>query len=123
MSTPIPTASEGSELKGSIISTGAPAAPAEAIAPEDKHIADSIVATNPLTDGGSSNKWPEGRSAPPPTLETLSPHMRKEAHAKLAAMHPSMRQAGEASVVAEVVRNNTRTTFAVIERRRPALSQ
>lgn len=112
MNTSTPSASEGSELVGTVTSTGSPAAPKEDIAPEDRHIADRILATNPLTDIGTSHKWPEGRSAPAPTLDALAPEMRKEAQAKLAGMNPAARAAAEPRVVAEVMQAYSRATFA-----------
>lgn len=96
----------GSTLTGNVTSTGpASTKPTYDIAPEDKHIADAILAMDPLNDVPTPHQIPEGWTVPPLRASMLPPAMQADVRAKLTAIPEAQRAAKEPEFVAAAIQS------------------
>ena len=78
------------------------------IAPEDRHIADAILALDPLTDVPSPFKGFEGIKAPEMNLSSLPPAMRDSVEKQLTYTPPGERPEAEAKLVRAALEQHSR---------------
>lgn len=76
-----------------------------AIAPEDQHHADAIVAMDPLGDEMSPHNIPEGWTVPPLRLTMLPPAMQGEIRDKLNGVPDTVRTAKEQELTAAAIQS------------------
>lgn len=112
------TTTDAPELAANVTSTGSPSAtPTYAIAPDDRHIADHVLAMHPIDDVPSPYEFPEGWKVQAPGMAALPPEMREAVSAKLAQLgpvSPEQLKAKEAEFTAEAIRSKRGELRAMI---------
>lgn len=95
------------DLRSEVISAGTPQSSSDyAIAPADQHIADAILAMDPVNDVPAPHKFPEGWAANVPLrLTMLPPPMQGEVRAKLDAIPVAQRAVKEPELTAAAIRS------------------